>query len=72
MLELTSVMRPSLWLGYLFGQRAAILEIAKWRGSLWAGVALVMLTGIARNYDQTFITEMKCATGFEKVCRRFE
>ena len=28
-----------------------------WRGAFWAGVALVLLTGIARNYDQTFIVE---------------
>jgi hypothetical protein len=50
-------MPSPVWLKYLLGQRAAILEVARWRGSLWAGVALVLLTGIARNYDQTFITE---------------
>ena len=50
-------MRVSDWLKYLFGHRTAILEVAKWRGGIWASVMLVVLTGIARNYDQTFITE---------------
>lgn len=50
-------MLSSDWLKFLFGQRAAILNVAQWRGAIWAGVALVILTGIARNYDQTFITE---------------
>ncbi len=50
-------MRSSEWLKYLLGHRSAILDVARWRGAIWAGVALVLLTGFARNYDQTFITE---------------
>lgn len=50
-------MHSSDWLKYLFGNRAAILNAAQWRGAIWAGVALVVLTGFARNYDQMFITE---------------
>src|ERR1043165_4382832 len=50
-------MRATEWVKYLFGQRHAIEELAKWRGGIWTGAILVLLTGFARNYDQTFITE---------------
>lgn len=50
-------MRAVDFLKYFFGGRAAILKVAQWRGGIWAGIFLVLLTGIARNYDQTFIPE---------------
>jgi hypothetical protein len=50
-------MRPTNGLWYLFGQRRAILELATWRQGIWAGLILVVLTGVARNYDQEFILE---------------
>lgn len=50
-------MQSTDWLKFLFGNRAAIRNMAQSSGAIWAGVALVVLTGIARNYDQTFITE---------------
>ena len=50
-------MRPTDWLKFLFGNRAAILNVAQSSSAIWAGVALVVLTGFARNYDQTFIGE---------------
>lgn len=50
-------MRATEWVKYLFGHRRAIEELARWREGLWVGAILVLLTGFARNYDQTFITE---------------
>lgn len=50
-------MRPTDWLKFLFGNRAAILTVAQSSSAIWAGIALVVLTGFARNYDQTFIGE---------------
>jgi hypothetical protein len=44
-------------LAYLFGRREAILEVAANKAALWTGIVLVLLTSIARNYDQTHITE---------------
>jgi hypothetical protein len=42
---------------FFFGNPGAIREIAaNWAG-LWTGIVLVLLTGIARNYDQTFFLE---------------
>ncbi|HEX7862960.1 MAG TPA: hypothetical protein VF773_21685 [Verrucomicrobiae bacterium] len=39
------------------GKAAAIREAACNRASLWTGIVLVLLTGIARNYDQNFVLE---------------
>lgn len=50
-------MKPSVWFGYLFGRGAAIRELAENRATIWTGIGLVLLTSIARNYDQTFIAE---------------
>ncbi len=50
-------MQPLLWLQYLFGQAEAIRRVAASRAALWTGIALVLLTSVARNYDQTLIAE---------------
>jgi hypothetical protein len=50
-------MKPSTWLGYLLGRERAIHGLAEDRATLWTGIVLVLLTSIARNYDQTFILE---------------
>lgn len=50
-------MQPALWIKYLFGQAEAIRRVAGSRAALWTGLALVLLTSIARNYDQTLIAE---------------
>src|SRR5436190_1804978 len=44
-------------LGFQFGGKAAIEAVARSRSALPTGIALVLLTGIARNYDQKFILE---------------
>lgn len=50
-------MQPTIWIKYLFGQAEAIRQVAASRSALWTGVVLVLLTSIARNYDQTLIAE---------------
>jgi len=50
-------MQARLWIRYLCGQGSAIREVAESRSALWTGIGLVLLTSIARNYDQTFIGE---------------
>lgn len=50
-------MNPVVWLQYLLGQGRAIRRVAESRSALWTGVTLVLLTAMARNYDQTFIAE---------------
>lgn len=50
-------MQPALWIKYLFGQAEAIRRVAGSRAAVWTGLALVLLTSIARNYDQTLIAE---------------
>lgn len=50
-------MRASDCLRYLFGQRQAIEAVAKSRAALPTGVILVVLTSVARNYDQTWLPE---------------
>src|SRR5688572_24512649 len=47
----------TLWFRYLMGEGRAIRELAENRKTIWTGVGLVLLTSIARNYDQTFIGE---------------
>jgi hypothetical protein len=42
---------------FMFGSANAIREVASNRAALWIGIVLVILTGIARNYDQNFILE---------------
>ena len=44
-------------LGFQFGRKEAIEEVARSRAALPTGVALVLLTAIARNYDQRFFLE---------------
>ncbi len=43
--------------GFLFGSASAIRAVAGNRAALWTGIVLVLLTGIARNYDQTYFLE---------------
>jgi hypothetical protein len=50
-------MKPSVWAGYLLGRGDSIRELADNRATIWTGIGLVLLTSIARNYDQTFIAE---------------
>jgi hypothetical protein len=50
-------MKPSIWLGYVLGREHSIRELAGGRATLWTGIGMVLLTSIARNYDQTFILE---------------
>lgn len=50
-------MHLRVWFGYLFGQGKAIQAVAESRQAIWTGIGLVLLTAIARNYDQTFIGE---------------
>jgi hypothetical protein len=38
-------------LTYLIGDRTAIHTVARCRGALWVGAALVLAAGLARNYD---------------------
>jgi hypothetical protein len=42
---------------YCFGSASAIREVAADGGALWTGIFLVILTGIARNYDQNYVLE---------------
>lgn len=44
-------------MAYLLGRGDAVLELAENRATLWTGLGLVLLTAIARNYDQAFILE---------------
>jgi hypothetical protein len=44
-------------LTYLIGRRSSIQELSRQRSTVWVGIALTLLTGIARNYDQSFIAE---------------
>ena len=50
-------MQPAIWIKYLFGQAEAIRRVAGSRAALWTGIALVLLTSIPRNYDQTLLSE---------------
>jgi hypothetical protein len=50
-------MQATVWIKYLFGQADSIDRVARSRAALWTGIALVLLTSIARNYDQTHISE---------------
>jgi hypothetical protein len=42
---------------FVFGNADTIRAVARSRAALWTSIVLVLLTGIARNYDQTFILE---------------
>lgn len=42
---------------FLFGHRQAIQDVAANRSALWTSLVLVLLTGIARNYDQNYLLE---------------
>ena len=50
-------MRTTDLFRYIFGRREAIQRVAASDAAIWTGVLLVLLTAIARNYDQTSITE---------------
>ena len=50
-------MQPAIWIKYLFGQAEAIRGVAASWSALWTGIALVLLTSIPRNYDQTLLSE---------------
>lgn len=43
--------------GFLLGSASAIRKVASDRAALWTGIILVLLTGIARNYDQSHFLE---------------
>lgn len=42
---------------FQFGNAAAIRAVAENRNALWVGVVLVLLTAIARNYDQLYFSD---------------
>jgi len=42
---------------FLLGQATAIREVAGNRAALWTGIVLVLVTAIARNYDQNYVLE---------------
>ena len=50
-------MTPGVLIRYLLGQAAAIKAVAASRAAFPTGIALVFITTIPRNYDQTFILE---------------
>ena len=50
-------MRADDCLRFLVGQREAIQRVASSSATIWTGFLLVLLTAIARSYDQTLITE---------------
>jgi hypothetical protein len=50
-------MPAGVWFKYLLGQSEAIYRVAASRAALWTGIALVLLTSVARNYDQTHLLE---------------
>jgi len=52
-----SPMRANDCLRFLVGQREAIQRVASSSAAIWTGLFLVLLTAIARNYDQTLIGE---------------
>jgi len=54
---LSWLMHATTWIRYLLGQGPAIQEVVVNRNAVWTGLGLVLLTSIARNYDQTFIGE---------------
>jgi len=39
---------------FLLGSASAIRKVATDRAALWTGILLVLLAGIARNYDQSY------------------
>src|SRR5262245_42702691 len=43
------------WLGFLVGNRAAIMSVAGCRKSLWVGVLFVLSAGLAREYDGAYL-----------------
>jgi hypothetical protein len=50
-------MHANDWFRYLVGQREAIQKVAGSGAAIWTGIIFVLLTAIARNYDQTLVTE---------------
>ena len=52
-------MPVNLWVigRFMFGAASAIREVASNRAALWTGIVLVLLTGIARNYDQSYFLD---------------
>ena len=50
-------MKAGIWIRYLFGQADAIRQVVASGAALWTGIALVLLTAIPRNYDQTLLSE---------------
>ena len=50
-------MTLSIVTGFLVGNGNSIRAVASSRAAIWTGLLLVLLTAIARNYDQTFILE---------------
>lgn len=58
-ISLTYIGDVNLWTvaRYLLGNSQAIWTVATTRAALWTGIVLVLLTAVARNYDQNFILE---------------
>jgi len=50
-------MQAGVWFKYLLGHAEAIRQVAATRSALRTGIALVLLTAIPRNYDQTHLSE---------------
>lgn len=50
-------MSPLTILRYLTGNADAIRQVASRPAALWIAIVLVLLTGVARNYDQLLFTE---------------
>lgn len=48
-------MHAGVWSRYLLGEGHAIREVVENRSAFWTGLVLVLLTAVARSYDQTFI-----------------
>ncbi len=52
MLDLTPLMRIKNLLLYLVGNKDAIQRVARDRSAIWYGLFFVMISGVAREYDQ--------------------
>jgi hypothetical protein len=55
--EMALFMTTKTILQFQFGNAVAIRRVAESKSALWVGMILVLLTAIARSYDQTFILE---------------
>lgn len=49
-------MTPATVIRFLLGHGPSIDALARSRSAVWTGLVLVLLTAIARQYDQTLVT----------------